>query len=109
MTGVNSDWRYYAIRFGFGIAGVLLTITLALASATYYNLKTDTKESFAEVKLLIKAEASQQQALLYKQSEKLDEVCKIVETHEFMLKLPFSQRQQIYQLPKSKMEVGGGR
>ena len=99
-SDTGNDWRYYAIRFAFGIVAILLPITIGLAALTYSNLKADTKEAFTEVKALIETRAQQQQILLTTQANKVDELCRKVGEHDTLLRIPFSQRQEFYRLPK---------
>lgn len=96
----NNDWKYYVIRFAFGIIALLIPITICLAAITYSNLRSDTKESFVELKQLIETKANQQQLVLTKQSEKLDIVCEKVAKHDTLLQLPYQQRKDFYTAPK---------
>jgi len=92
----TNDWKYYAIRFAFGIVALLLPITIGLAALTYSNLKEENlkvalshKESFGELK-----------GLLTKQTDKVDDLCKKVDRHDTLLRIPWNQRKEFYTLPK---------
>ena len=96
----DGDWKYWAIRLGFGTIMVLLPVTLALVALSYTNLK----DGIGRMEASLDKHTRVQEQVADRQEKKFDELCKrvgdqgvLLKEHDILLRQPWQQRKEFYQ------------
>jgi hypothetical protein len=103
MANGDQDWKYWAIRLGFGIIAILIPVMLGLVALSYSGLQKD----ISKLEVALKEHTVAGAEIALRQEKKFDELCQrvgdqgaILREHDTLLRLPWVQRKEFYQYHK---------
>jgi hypothetical protein len=103
MVNGDQDWKYWAIRLGFGTIALLIPVMLGLAALSYTGLQKD----ISKLEIALKEHTSTGNEIALRQEKKFDDLCQkvgdqgsVLKEHDILLRQSWPQRQEYYKFFK---------